>query len=829
MSLTDAMLLEGYRDPKEVYIALRTDGLKGSGTIDDPYDGGVAQGPQLSGTPSYNLQEVIAFTPGNHGYATNDNIIISGVTGLGMAEFNTTHQITVLNNHEFKFTLAGVPSAPPGPRDNVKSVRSTGGVEIQGLRLFWPVALVDTGATNHGYLNFDVVTISGATAAALNGTTVIVGVEATKFRLRLLAYPSGSAGSSCNCVKVIHRFDEVLRTNTDGSTIIPSNSIVHLGPGTFQTRGHCSAYSSDPGNLARLFVGWSLKDRQRIVGSGIEVTKLQIVHAADAVTLMRAVGSFEDISYSEVRDLTIDCNMGGQPVPAKTVFAPFACGAVQLYGSYNRLHRIRAINFGTQALPECFVLFLKDRSTNLNSGVHNVISDCIVESPSENNTHESTLIGSNGNEFGNARSPVVRHNYANCWFVTRNASSANVAIASITQDTGNPTRFTLVTKQPHHRVKDNNVLINGTASPGVLIGSFLVVQWISETSLVFEMPGNTASYPTITVSNAFIGVDYHGPLPGNGTGAVVEGNAIFDCHQAIYSDTGSSRDVVVRDNYFSGSTRGVYFNFNTVNGGGVHGTRSAKRLTQGASPNEKIATFEIPDDMPGAPSPPLQLSVGDAVTILGARINGGFEPPDGTYNGTYTVREVITVGGTKRKFTYEMKEDPGQQADFPPPVPINLFPRNQVCRFVYENNLCDFNPFTSDSPPSLAPRGATSIAYAPVPGNDKHPGPPFMFPSSVIRGNCFRYVDDAVSLSNAAIRVLSFENTHIDQNIISFTGPHVIHYIASENINAFQNLSPDGTDLPYFNVEIGSGGSETYIRQDGIEDKVADACLMGFL
>ena len=90
-------------------------------------------------------------------------------------------------------------------------------------------------------------------------------------------------------------------------------------------------------------------------------------------------------------------------------------------------------------------------------------------------------------------------------------------------------------------------------------------------------------------------------------------------------------------------------------------------------------------------------------------------------------------------------------------------------------------------------------------------------------------LDDGLSLSNAAIRVLSFENTHIDQNIISFTGPHVIHYIASQRIKAFQNLAPDGTVVPYFDVEIGSGGSETYIRQDGLEDKVNDAILSAFL
>lgn len=90
-------------------------------------------------------------------------------------------------------------------------------------------------------------------------------------------------------------------------------------------------------------------------------------------------------------------------------------------------------------------------------------------------------------------------------------------------------------------------------------------------------------------------------------------------------------------------------------------------------------------------------------------------------------------------------------------------------------------------------------------------------------------LDDALSLSDAAVRILSFENTIIDQNIISFTGPHVIHSIDSQSINAFQNLAPDGTVLPYFDVEIGSGGSETYIRQDGLEDKVNDAFVMGLL
>jgi|SRR6185369_6397329 len=40
MSLTDALLLEPYRDPHEVWISVRKDGVRGSGTINDPFNGG---------------------------------------------------------------------------------------------------------------------------------------------------------------------------------------------------------------------------------------------------------------------------------------------------------------------------------------------------------------------------------------------------------------------------------------------------------------------------------------------------------------------------------------------------------------------------------------------------------------------------------------------------------------------------------------------------------------------------------------------------------------------------------------------------------------------
>src|SRR5262245_59402186 len=84
MGLLDAFLLEGYRDPHDVWIALRQDSQRGSGTIDDPYDGGVRNGPNLTGTDlSYDPKEVIIDTNVPHNLTSGQTVTISGVTPSG--------------------------------------------------------------------------------------------------------------------------------------------------------------------------------------------------------------------------------------------------------------------------------------------------------------------------------------------------------------------------------------------------------------------------------------------------------------------------------------------------------------------------------------------------------------------------------------------------------------------------------------------------------------------------------------------------------------------------------------------------------------------------
>lgn len=91
MSLIDALLLD---PPKfDVWIALRTDGVLGSGTQADPYDGSAIKTATLDLTlsnPGSNKLEAIAVTGSNHGFVDNDIVVFlthqippTGTGGMG--------------------------------------------------------------------------------------------------------------------------------------------------------------------------------------------------------------------------------------------------------------------------------------------------------------------------------------------------------------------------------------------------------------------------------------------------------------------------------------------------------------------------------------------------------------------------------------------------------------------------------------------------------------------------------------------------------------------------------------------------------------------------
>jgi len=83
LSLLDAILFDPHRDPKDVWIALRSDGNQGSGTENDPYHGGVPYLPEVSIsslTQDTDPTVAVAVTSQAHGLINGGMVSIAGVT-----------------------------------------------------------------------------------------------------------------------------------------------------------------------------------------------------------------------------------------------------------------------------------------------------------------------------------------------------------------------------------------------------------------------------------------------------------------------------------------------------------------------------------------------------------------------------------------------------------------------------------------------------------------------------------------------------------------------------------------------------------------------------
>jgi hypothetical protein len=337
-------------------------------------------------------------------------------------------------------------------------------------------ATVSTGGTVHQYANGDSIKISGVTGSGkrfFNGTFVIYEVAPTSFKYWMRGLPEEAAGGTITCARVVYLFDAVMAA-------MPANSAIHLGPGVFETMGFAPNITG----------GWTPKTGQKILGSGIDVMVLRLVKATSTANPTRAIGvPYSDfLIHFEAREMTIDCNLGGQPIPKPLDFAPVTCNAINVYGRHIRLSRIRAINFGNQAGIECFALFsggAHPAYEDNNQEVYDcVIEDCIAEQPSENNVSETSIMGFLSNEDGGgrvamSRAVVIRNNFVNGEYA--NGVRAEVETLTFVGDLG-----TLTTKTPHRHVDYKNVHIQGVTNIPDLNGVFPIEEIVSDTVLTFR-------------------------------------------------------------------------------------------------------------------------------------------------------------------------------------------------------------------------------------------------------------------------------------------------------------------------------------------------------
>jgi len=138
---------------------------------------------------------------------------------------------------------------------------------------------------------------------------------------------------------------------------IPAHSIIHIMPGTYQTKG--------------LYGGYSIKTGQKLAGSGMDVTILKFplglrVGGSGAVM----IGCNQPVTDSEVCDLTCDCNRSNR-------FDTYS--GVELAGTHNAVRRVKVINcahFGGNT--EAWGIELSDFAPMVVKSEGNIIEQCEV-------------------------------------------------------------------------------------------------------------------------------------------------------------------------------------------------------------------------------------------------------------------------------------------------------------------------------------------------------------------------------------------------------------------------------------------------------------------
>ena len=129
MSLLDALLLDPY--PFNVWIAYRTDGIKGSGTASDPYDGSPVFAVAKSITSLARTGTVATATlASGHGYVNGETVFMAGATGNDATFYNGFFTIQNVQATSFDYIMAGSPAA--SAVGTITATKATG-IKLDGV------------------------------------------------------------------------------------------------------------------------------------------------------------------------------------------------------------------------------------------------------------------------------------------------------------------------------------------------------------------------------------------------------------------------------------------------------------------------------------------------------------------------------------------------------------------------------------------------------------------------------------------------------------------------------------------------------------------------
>jgi len=175
--------------------------------------------------------------------------------------------------------------------------------------------------------------------------------------------------------------------------LIPANSTIHLLTGTFQTKGS--------------WQGYGLKSGQKVCGSGIDNTIVQLVAptfvGGSGVSVM---GNFGSVTNNEIQDLTIDCNVSN-------VLDTYS--GVGLIGTENSIRRVKVINCGKfGGNSEAWGIVIANYY--LPDSIGNIIEECEVSQYRGGGGITSIALAGGGDNFGSNSEPaqtisgIIRNN-----------------------------------------------------------------------------------------------------------------------------------------------------------------------------------------------------------------------------------------------------------------------------------------------------------------------------------------------------------------------------------------------------------------------------------
>jgi hypothetical protein len=541
----------------------------------------------------------------------------------------------------------------------------------------------------------------------------------------------------------------------------------------------------------------------KILGSGIDVTILALVNAGSyngirvENSLYHAIGGPYNMEadYFEVSDLTIDCNLGGQPASPNLEYAHLACGAIGVNGSYIRIRRVKTIHWGTQTeKSECFVMVACSAHPDLPEKVNPIIEDCICVQPNEHNRRETSVLHMGGSERGAdhtmlfSRGPILRRNFVDCAF-TGGRSSFPITAQSTSWVNGTGT---FVGTRPHNRKKDDYVAITNPAElPLNKWNGLFKITRIEFTppnpnKFEFAMPDPGADLHT----KILCGAGFQALSMGMCRGGIVEDNRVFNTWIAgPYQDTYSTRDIVVRRNYYRNVATGHYYLM-----GGLSDIAGLSVLTH--SGLEALATTD---------ANPHTLIKGGRVRITQASPSH--------YNGFFEITDVPQAN----QFKYNMTSDPG--SDSSPGAKVQrVWGADKI---VVEDNVVELSDLFSWEwgAPGAGVQIFDSITGAALIA----PPPPFVHGEIVVRNNVVCHVDGALNPNFVAggVQIASAKKVIVENNVIDVVPTNSLVTYRCGTAHFFNNRTSAGLLIRGYNNDMAK-------QFDELETRISDAFLMAF-